>query len=110
MRDTGYPASRILTSLPPLHKTTPMPMIHVARDGAKLGEFTLEQIREGLTTGQFRATDLAWQSGMAEWRPLSEVVGAAAVPPAAGAPPTLPAIAPGVTAPPAGSGLPWEHR
>ncbi|MEY2578797.1 MAG: hypothetical protein QOI49_1621, partial [Verrucomicrobiota bacterium] len=23
-------------------------MIHVARDGAKLGEFTLEQIQEGL--------------------------------------------------------------
>jgi hypothetical protein len=42
-----------------------MPMIHVPRDGAKLGEFTLEQIRDGLRTGQFRATDLGWRSGMA---------------------------------------------
>jgi hypothetical protein len=91
-----------------------MPMIHVARDGAKLGEFTLEQIREGLGTGQFRSTDLGWQSGMGEWRPLSEFVGAAAVPPAAGAAPapTLPVVPAGVTAAPAGggAGLPWENR
>ena len=80
-------------------------MIHVARDGAKLGEFTLEQIRAGLTTGQFRPTDLSWQTGMAEWRPLSELVGATSAPPPA-------AAAPAVTAAPApaASGLPWEHR
>jgi hypothetical protein len=87
-----------------------MPMIHVARDGAKLGEFTLEQIQEGLRTGQFRATDLGWQSGMAEWRPLSELAGTAA-PPAAGASPTLPlAAAAGVFPASPGAGLPWEHR
>ena len=81
-----------------------MPMIHVARDGAKLGEFTLEQIRQGLTTGQFRATDLGWQSGMAEWRPLSEFVGATSAPP--------PAVAPLAVAgaPAAATGLPWENR
>ena len=76
-----------------------MPLIHVARDGAKLGEFTLEQIREGLNTGQFRATDLAWQSGMTDWRPLSEVVGATTAAPPAVVSPALPA-----------AGLPWEHR
>jgi hypothetical protein len=86
-----------------------MPMIHVARDGAKLGEFTLEQIREGLGTGQFRPNDLGWQSGMADWRPLNEFVGAAA-PGMAAAPPTLPVVAAGVSAAPGGSGLPWEHR
>lgn len=81
-----------------------MPMIHVARDGAKLGEFTLEQVREGLNSGQFRATDLGWQSGMAEWRPLGELVGSTAAPP----PVTAPlAVAP---APAAGTGLPWENR
>jgi hypothetical protein len=85
-----------------------MPMIHVARDGAKLGEFTLEQIREGLGTGQFRATDLGWQSGMADWRPLSEFVGAAA--PGAGAAPTLPLAVSGVSSASAGGGLPWERR
>lgn len=86
-------------------------MIHVARDGAKLGEFTLEQIQEGLRTGQFRSTDLGWQSGMANWQALSELAGAA-VPPAVGAPPTLPLapIAAGVSAGSPGAGLPWEHR
>jgi hypothetical protein len=84
-----------------------MPMIHVARDGAKLGEFTLEQIQEGLRTGQFRSTDLGWQPGMADWRPLSELAGTA-VPPAAGAAPVLP-LAPAAGVSP-GAGLPWEHR
>src|SRR3954467_8988864 len=78
-----------------------MPMIHVARDGAKLGEFTLEQIRQGLATGQFRSTDLGWQSGMGEWRPLSEFVGATAA--AAASPALVPEAIPG-------SGLPWENR
>lgn len=86
-----------------------MAMIHVARDGAKLGEFTLEQIREGLGTGQFKATDLAWQSGMADWRPLSEVAGTGTTDPGTAAP-ALPLAAAGFsTATPAG-GLPWEHR
>ena len=76
-----------------------MPLIHVARDGAKLGEFTLERIRAGLTSGQFRATDLAWQSGMTDWRPLSEVVGAATAEPSVVAAPAVPA-----------AGLPWENR
>jgi hypothetical protein len=86
-----------------------MAMIHVARDGAKLGEFTLEQIREGLGTGQFKATDLAWQSGMPDWRPLSEVAGTGTTD-AGTAAPALPLATAGVsTATPAG-GLPWEHR
>src|ERR1044071_9425419 len=81
-----------------------MPMIHVARDGAKLGEFTLEQIQQGLSTGQFRPTDLGWQNGMSDWRPLSEFVGATAA--------ATPGAAPLAVAPTAtpGSGLPWENR
>ncbi len=88
-----------------------MPMIHVARDGAKLGEFTLEQIQDGLRTGQFRSSDLGWQPGMADWRPLSEIAGAAASS-APGAAPALPlaAAASGVSAGSPGAGLPWEHR
>jgi hypothetical protein len=86
-----------------------MPMIHVARDGAKLGEFTLEQIQAGLGTGQFRPTDLGWQSGMTDWRPLSEFVATAS--PGAGAAPALPIATTGVsTSATAGTGLPWEHR
>src|SRR2546423_10450621 len=83
-----------------------MPMIHVARDGTKLGEFTLEQIRAGLTTGQFRPTDLGWQSGMADWRPVFELAGEASAPP----PPTPGAPLAVASAPVAGGGLPWEHR
>src|SRR3979490_318092 len=82
-----------------------MPMIHVARDGAKLGEFTLQQVQEGLRTGQFRSTDLGWQPGMADWRPLSEFAGVASAAPG-DAPPTLPVVT-GATL---GAGLPWEHR
>jgi hypothetical protein len=86
-----------------------MATIHVARDGAKLGEFSREQIREGLATGQFRTTDLGWQSGMADWRPLSEFTGPAAAEPGV-PPPTLPLSVPGTPDASAGAGLPWEHR
>jgi hypothetical protein len=81
-----------------------MATIHVARDGAKLGEFPLEQVREGLKTGQFRPTDLGWQSGMADWRPLSDFAVEQPAPEVAqltGEPGPGPA---------AEAGLPWEHR
>jgi hypothetical protein len=81
-----------------------MALIHVARDGAKLGEFTVEQVRDGLGSGQFRNTDLGWQSGMAEWRPLGEFVTSTSAPPA-GAEPLAVAGAPAVA-----TGLPWENR
>jgi hypothetical protein len=88
-------------------------MIHVARDGAKLGEFSLEQIREGLRTGQFRPTDLGWESGMPDWRSLAAFMvekEAAATPPGE-AVPGAPLVTGGSavgTQPEAG--LPWEHR
>lgn len=81
-----------------------MALIHVARDGAKLGEFTVEQVRDGLGTGQFRTSDLGWQSGMAEWRPLSEFVASTSAPPLG----TEPLAVAG--APVAATGLPWENR
>ncbi|MEN3369480.1 MAG: hypothetical protein V7609_1623 [Verrucomicrobiota bacterium] len=90
-----------------------MPTIHVARDGAKLGTFSLEEIREGLRTGKFLASDLGWQSGMTDWRPLSEF----AVEQSVGAPgagstsgPTPLAVSGVTSIPGAGAGLPWEHR
>jgi len=90
-----------------------MATIHVARDGAKLGEFSLEQIREGLGTGQFRPTDLGWESGMSDWRPLAEFATAtpSAPSPAAGSVPAPLAVsATPVSAAAPESGLPWEHR
>jgi hypothetical protein len=88
-------------------------MIHVARDGAKIGEFSLEQVQEGLRTGQFRPTDLGWEPGMSDWRSLAALMAekaAAATPP--GEP--VPGAALVTAAPAAGvtpeAGLPWEHR
>lgn len=94
-----------------------MGTIHVARDGATQGTFSLEEVREGLRTGKFFPTDLGWQAGMADWRPLSEIVaepGTAAAPqpgtpqPAAQPASVIPAAA--YTSPGAHTGLPWEHR
>jgi hypothetical protein len=95
-----------------------MATIHVARAGANLGSFSLDEVREGLRTGRFLPTDLAWQTGMTDWRPLSEV--AAAESAAAGAAPgvggttpppqSLSPIASDAAAAAPRSGLPWEHR
>lgn len=84
-------------------------MIHVARDGAKLGSFSREEVREGLRTGRFLPTDMAWEEGMPDWRPLGQVV--TDEPAGAAAPSPGPAYAnalPISDAP--GGGLPWEHR
>ena len=84
-----------------------MALVHVARDGAKLGEFSLEQIREGMGTGQFRPTDLGWQTGMADWRPLADF---AVEKPAAAAPSTSELASAAAAGPALETGLPWEHR
>ena len=106
-------------------------MFHINRSGTGLGVFDEGRVREGLRTGEFIGTDLAWTEGMASWRPLSEFesfASAAAVPPppspsAAPQPPPQPEMAdqpPGgglpqplatsaATADPT-SGLPWETR
>jgi hypothetical protein len=83
-----------------------MALIHVARGGTNMGSFPLEEIREGLRTGRFLPTDVAWEEGMPDWRPLSQVMaekpgavaGSTADPAGASAPTT------------SGAGLPWEHR
>ncbi|WP_051946903.1 DUF4190 domain-containing protein [Verrucomicrobium sp. BvORR106] len=51
---------------------------HLGRDGSPLGEFPESEIRDGLSTGRFQATDLAWCAGMSDWKPLSEVLPQAA--------------------------------
>jgi hypothetical protein len=92
-----------------------MAMIHLARDGANIGSFSTEEIREGLRTGRFLPSDMAWQEGMPDWRPLAQVVAEkpAAATPVAGTTETnaLPVspFGPGVASG-SGSGLPWEHR
>lgn len=53
-------------------------MIHLARDGTQLGQFTLEQVNGMLTAGQLKPTDLAWREGLSGWLALSELEGVSA--------------------------------
>ena len=92
-----------------------MATIHVARDGTNIGTFSIEEVREGLRTGRFLPTDMAWEAGMPDWRPLSQVVPEkpAAATPVSGAAETnaLPVSPAGPGAGGgSGGGLPWEHR
>jgi hypothetical protein len=47
----------------------------IARDGQQLGQFSEEEIRSGLFEGRYMPTDVAWSEGMADWKPLGEIMG-----------------------------------
>src|SRR5436309_6037603 len=85
-----------------------MAMIHVNRGATSLGAFSEEEVREGLRTGRFAATDIGWREGMSTWQPLSQFPELGAAAPAA--PPTQ--IGAGSTSETTAprSGLPWENR
>jgi hypothetical protein len=92
-----------------------MATIHIARGGAAIGTFSVEEVREGLRTGQFLPTDLGWETGMPDWRPLAQMMAekSAAATPVSGTTDTsalpISSAEPGIAAG-SGSGLPWEHR
>jgi hypothetical protein len=98
-----------------------MAMIHVSRGATNLGAFAETEVREGLRSGRFTATDLGWREGMANWQPLSQFsefaadLAAAAAAPSAGPPPSqapvasTPAAASTSASAPRG-GLPWDQR
>jgi hypothetical protein len=46
-------------------------ILFISRNREQLGQFSEEEVREGLQTGRFLGSDLAWKEGMAEWKPLS---------------------------------------
>ena len=48
-----------------------MAMIFVNRDSQDLGQFTEQEISDGLQSGRFFPADLGWQEGMENWQPLS---------------------------------------
>ncbi|MDP7011943.1 MAG: GYF domain-containing protein [Verrucomicrobiota bacterium] len=79
--------------------------IHINRAGQPSGPYPEAQAREMLASGQLLATDLAWFSGAAEWKPVGEVLGAAPAP-AAAAPPPPPPPSGGGTSKPSGGGMP----
>src|ERR1700686_3351321 len=97
-----------------------MAMIHVSRGATNLGAFNEQEVRDGLRTGRFTASDLGWREGMANWQPLSQFseFAAALGVPAAAPPSQVPTVST-ITPAPAGptpeavaprSGLPWDQR
>lgn len=64
---------------------------HVSREGRQLGVFSLDDIRAKLPTGELRADDLGWTTGMTDWRPLAKIVSATTPP---SPPPAAPSAAP----------------
>src|SRR6476646_3704668 len=93
-----------------------MATFHINRSGTSLGTFSEEDVRTGLRSGRFLATDLGWRDGMATWQPLAQIPEFAQDIPAAGAavPPQPQATSfgsiPPLTAAGARSGLPWDDR
>jgi hypothetical protein len=86
-----------------------MAMIHITRGTTSLGQFSEEEVRGGLRTGRFNASDLGWREGMATWESLSKWTEfTTPAPPPAGSTIATPAVASGAPAP--RSGLPWENR
>lgn len=48
-----------------------MSIIFISRDREQLGQFPEQEVRDGLKSGRFLGSDLAWKEGMPEWKPLS---------------------------------------
>lgn len=48
--------------------------IFIIREGRQAGPFSEDAVRAFLTEGSARPTDMGWRNGMAEWRPLTEVL------------------------------------
>lgn len=46
--------------------------IHIARARQPIGQFTPEEVAEGLKSGKFLPTDLGWKERMETWKPLGE--------------------------------------
>lgn len=93
-----------------------MANINVSRGGTSLGVFPETEVREGLRSGRFLASDLGWREGMTEWQALStfpefaaeSATGPVAPGPIAGPPPLVATLP--VAAAIARSGLPWDRR
>lgn len=60
--------------------------MHINRNRQSLGQFSDEDVAEGLRSGKFFPTDLAWREGMDSWQPLSSFADLPQVPDVAGVP------------------------
>ena len=61
--------------------------IHISRGDESSGPYSLEEVQAYLDQGLLLPTDLAWQEGMEDWVPLSELLGQPTVPEPAPSPP-----------------------
>ena len=71
-----------------------MGSIHINRNRQSLGQFTDQEVADGLQSGRFRPDDLGWHESMDSWQPLSTF---ANLPPASGissSPPPVSAVPP----------------
>jgi GYF domain 2 len=74
--------------------------IHVARNGQRLGQYSVDEVNRKLADGTFLPTDLGWHEGAAEWAPLSSIAavtipaGSATPAPSAPVPPPPPSASP----------------
>lgn len=60
-----------------------MVMIFISRDRQSLGQFTEQEVADGLASGKFFPTDLAWREPMPAWEPLATFSGLPTPAPAA---------------------------
>ena len=61
--------------------------VHVDRGGERYGPYSLEDVNAYLANGTLLSTDQAWQDGMPDWVPITQIPGVT-VPGGAAAPPT----------------------
>ena len=47
--------------------------IHIFRNGERYGPYNLKDINAYLASGTLLSTDLAWQDGMTDWLPISQI-------------------------------------
>ncbi|MBI2807482.1 MAG: DUF4339 domain-containing protein [Planctomycetes bacterium] len=77
---------------------------YYAKDGKKLGPFSVHQLKELAAKGQLGPADLVWKNGMAKWIPATSIKGVFVIttaPPLA--PPPIPQTAPSTPEIPASS-------
>jgi len=67
------------------------PQIHITRGNQPQGIFALDEVNRQLALGKFSGNDLGWHIGLAQWQPLSAIVGVVIPPPLpTNTPPPLP--------------------
>jgi len=49
--------------------------VHIDRNGERYGPYSIEEINAYLANGTLLPTDLAWQYGMTDWLPVSQISG-----------------------------------